>query len=232
MNVGVMKPIATGARAVGVGTRRRWRSEDAMRLARAAGVDDPWELINPVCFREPLAPWTAAMRARQPIQLGRVFRAYHTLRQRHDFLIVEGIGGWLVPFSARLNVETLAQRLGLPVLLVSRPDLGTLNHTLLSLEAIRRAGVVLAGVVFNHTRPRPRTAMARVAQHTNPTLVARLGRVPVLGELPYRAGGGTGQEGGQGLAEAVARHVPGLMRAVRSQTKQVSRRVRVAAMCG
>ncbi|PIQ84808.1 MAG: dethiobiotin synthase [Candidatus Omnitrophica bacterium CG11_big_fil_rev_8_21_14_0_20_63_9] len=185
VDVGVMKPVATGGARLGARGRHRWLSDDARRLAAAAGVRDPWPMINPVCFSEPLAPFTAAARAGRSIELRNIDRAYSWLRQRHDVLIVEGVGGLLVPLTRRATVADLARRLGLPLLIVARPTLGTMNHTLLTIEAARRHGVEIAGVVFNASEPSPQDRMARIAISTNPGLIGARANVPVWGTLPF-----------------------------------------------
>ena len=185
IDVGVMKPVATGAKAGPRDGTRAWVSDDARLLAHAAGVDDPDALINPMCFHEPLAPWMAALRARRPIQLNRILAAFDALRARHRFLIVEGIGGLLVPFSASTTVADLAKRMGLPVVLVARPGLGTLNHTLLSLGCLRARGLRLRGVIVNHASPTPADPMARLAERTNPEILRRF--APIVVRLPHRA---------------------------------------------
>ena len=185
VNVGVMKPIATGGHRLGWGHTARWVSDDARRLAACADVTDPWPLINPVCFNEPLAPWTAALRARRPVALRAARDAFRVLRARHDVLIVEGVGGLLVPLTAHAMLADLARQLGLPLLLVTRPGLGTLNHTLLSLECAATRGLPIAGMVINHTEPSSRNAIARVISRTNIEVLKRLARVPILGSLPF-----------------------------------------------
>lgn len=190
INVGVMKPIATGGRWLGRGQLARWVSDDARHLAACAGVRDPWSLVNPVCFQEPLAPWTAAMRAGRPIVLRRVLDAFAALRDRHDALLVEGIGGLLVPLTARVTVADLARQLGLPLLVVARPGLGTLNHTLLSLACARQAGLTVAGVVVNHAEPPAGDAVTRATHRTNLRVLKRLTQAPIIGPLPFRLGGG------------------------------------------
>ena len=204
LDVGVMKPVATGGRRlpqVGAGT---WVSDDAVRLARAAGVDDPWTRINPVCFREPLAPWTAAIRKGSVIRMDRLLRAFRWLAARHECLIVEGIGGLLVPLTGRIMMADLAKRMRLPLLLVARPGLGTLNHTLLSLACARRLKLPFLGVVIVHSRPRPRHPMARVAERTNPDVLRRFTRL--LGVLPFQPEVlSRGEEGH--LAEWIQRHL-------------------------
>ena len=185
LRVGVMKPVATGGRRVADGNRLRWISADALRLRQAAATRDPWRLINPVCFREPLAPWTASLRARQTIRLSSLARAFHQLSQRHDAVIVEGVGGLLVPLSARLTVADLARRFGLPVVIVARPGVGTLNYSLLTVACARHAGLRVAGLVLNHAAPPSRRRMDRLAERTNRRLLERLAAVPVWGCLPF-----------------------------------------------
>ena len=207
VDVGVMKPVATGGRWLSQRGVRRFVSDDALRLAQAAGTEDPWALVNPICFEEPLAPWTAARRRHTRVRLQTVVGAFRRLAGRHDYLIVEGIGGLLVPLTARDSVAELAGRLGLPLLLVTRPGLGTLNHTRLSLEQIRRSGLACEGIVINHAAPAPRHRMARVAERTNRAVLGRF--AAVRGELPFRPDlFRRGRAPGR-LADWIAAHVDG-----------------------
>ena len=89
LNVGVMKPVATGGRWVRQAGTKRLVSDDAVRLARAAGTADDWALINPVCFEEPLAPWTAARRLHTSIRLQRVHEAYRILARSSQHVVPE-----------------------------------------------------------------------------------------------------------------------------------------------
>ncbi len=181
IDAGVMKPFATGGKRLG----GQCFSEDALFLAKAAGANDSLSLINPSCFKEPLAPSVAAARARRAIDLGQVHRAYSALRECHDLMIVEGVGGLCVPLTARALLLDFAKHLGLAVVIVARPGLGTINHTLLTIEAARRAGLTIAGVIINHAAPMPRDPMARLAIRTNPAVIDRLGKIPIAGVLPY-----------------------------------------------
>lgn len=185
LDVGVMKPIATGGRWTTNGAAGRWVSDDARWLAAAAQVDDPWSLINPICFKEPLAPWTAARRAGTAIRLETPVAAFRALSNRHPFLIVEGVGGLLVPLGPKTTVADLAQRLGLPLVLVARPGLGTLNHTLLTLACARRLRLPVRGLILNQADPPSRDPMARLADATNPEILKRLAHVPRMGRLPF-----------------------------------------------
>lgn len=188
IDVGVMKPVASG------GVRHRdtggacWLSSDAVQLARAAQVDDPWALINPVCYREPMAPWAAARRAQQPVRFDVVQRAYRQLRRRHAWLIVEGIGGLLVPLSPRQTVLDLVRRWRLPLVIVARAGLGTLNHTLLTVAAARQAGVRVAAIVLNHPTPPRDGKRAAAIVRTNRDMLQRLTGLPVFGPRAFVSG--------------------------------------------
>jgi dethiobiotin synthetase len=176
-SVGVMKPFATGART----DRGRLVSDDALFLRAAARVDDPLDLINPICLKPPLAPSMAAQVARKPIELSKVWSAFHKLRRRHSVLIVEGVGGLLVPLVNGWTVADFARKLRLPLLVVARPSLGTLNHTSLTVHAARSHGLRILGLVLNHANPGRRG----LAERLNPAALELFTGVPVLGELPY-----------------------------------------------
>ena len=177
LDVGVMKPFATGARRV----RGRLVSEDARLLQRAAGVEDPLDLINPICLKPPLAPSLAAEVARKPIQLSRVWSAWRILSGRHSTMIVEGVGGLLVPLITGFTVADLARRLKLPLLVVTRPSLGTLNHTALTVHAARSHGLRIAGLVVNSVL----RARRGLAERLNPAALEAQTGVPILAEIPF-----------------------------------------------
>src|SRR3989338_9186965 len=188
LDVDVMKPVATGGRLIRDGAGARLVSDDAVRLARAAGARDPWVMINPVCFKEPLAPTTAARRAGERISIPQIIRAFRALAARHDVVIVEGVGGLLVPLTARATVADLARQLGLPIAIVTRPGLGTLNHTLLTIRCAASARLTIAGLIVNHHAKPQSDGMSRLSERTNPEALARYGRVPIAGILPHREG--------------------------------------------
>lgn len=174
VDVGVMKPVATG------------RSDDARRLLKASGSKDPLELVNPVHFKAPLSPHLAAKREGARADLRTIDRAFAMLKSRHEIVIVEGAGGLLVPIRDGFTMADLAGRLGLPLLIVARDALGTINHTTLTVEAARSRGLKVLGVVVNRSRPgRP-----DLAERLNPEAIAKAAQVPVLASLPWRPGSG------------------------------------------
>src|SRR5690242_3311347 len=135
--VGVMKPIASGNR------------QDAKRLIVAAGLEESLDGVNPLFFKAPLAPTVAAQLERRTLDLESVYRAYWALHKKYDILIVEGVGGVKVPIGESTYVHDLIQALRLPALVVGRATLGTINHTLLTVEALERAKVSIAGILLN-----------------------------------------------------------------------------------
>jgi dethiobiotin synthetase len=176
-DVGVMKPAETGCR-IRNGKRI---PEDAMMLMRYAEVQDPLDLVNPYRFRAPLAPMVAAQQEGRTIEIRKIKEAFRALTKRHEFMVVEGAGGIMVPLTARRSLLDLAVLLGLPVLIVARPGLGTINHTLLTILALRAKEVPIAGIVINHS-----TAMRQgLSERTNPAVMERLSGVPVLGQVRY-----------------------------------------------
>jgi dethiobiotin synthetase len=174
LDVGVMKPIETGVGAEG--------PLDAIALKEAAGVDDALDTICPQQFILPAAPTVAATRERREVDLGAVDAAWETLRTRHDAMVVEGAGGLLVPAAPGVTMCDLAQRLGLSLLVAARSALGTINHTLLTLEAAERRGVPVVGVVVSHSTGSLSDADTANLGELRDALGARLvGEIPPLG---------------------------------------------------
>ena len=111
IDVGVMKPSETGVPPEG--------PMDARALAAAAGVDDPLELVCPLQYAVPAAPLASARAESRSVDLGIAMRAFETLSGEHDFMLVEGAGGLLVPFDDETSMADFAERLGLPLLVLS-----------------------------------------------------------------------------------------------------------------
>jgi dethiobiotin synthetase len=175
IDVGVMKPAETGC-----GLRKGILApSDALKLIKAGGVDDPLDLVNPYRFREPLAPAIAAAREGKRIEIRRIVSAFRILARKHACMIVEGAGGIMVPLTTSHNYLDLARVLNLPVLIVARPGLGTINHTLLTVMALRSRGLRIAGIVINHrSKTRP-----GLAERTGPPVIERLSGVPIIGHV-------------------------------------------------
>jgi dethiobiotin synthetase len=171
-DVGAMKPAQSGV--------TDGEPSDAALLAAAAGDADPPELVCPYSFPAPLAPAVAARVAGVELSFARVVDAARALAARHAALVVEGAGGLLVPLTDRETYADLAIALGLPVLVVARAGLGTVNHTALTVEALRARGLRIAGVVLNRATP-----ASDPSEPFNAPEIEKLARVPIVGSLPY-----------------------------------------------
>jgi dethiobiotin synthetase len=176
LDVGVMKPVETGVGAEG--------PLDALALRTASGADDPLDDVCPLRFALPAAPSVAAAREGRTVELAAVRAAFARQRARHAWLVVEGAGGLLVPLDERLTMADLAGELGLPLLVVARASLGTINHTRLTLEAAEQRGLPVAGVVISHAGGALSGADAENLGALRAWLGARL-----CGELPSLAEG-------------------------------------------
>ena len=178
IDTGVMKPFQTGT------TMRDGQlfAPDAQFLVTVAGVDDPMALVCPVMLDAPLAPSAAAKLAGRRIGIGDVLPAFDELCRRHSFLVVEGAGGLAVPIDGRDTMRDLAAVLQLPVVIVARPSLGTINHTTLTVEYARAAGLDVVGVVVSNYPDVP-----DLAEQTNPEAIEALTGVPVLGLILHDA---------------------------------------------
>ena len=155
------------------------RPADALALRAAAGSRDPLDRICVHRFRAPLAPGVAAARLGRAPDLGSVQAAYRSFGNRRP-VVVEGAGGLLVPLDPRRDVIDLVQALRLPVLLVARAGLGTLNHTGLSLALLAARRIPVLAVVLSRSSP-----VRDPAVEDNPRWLERRHGVPVLGPVPH-----------------------------------------------
>jgi dethiobiotin synthetase len=155
---------------------------DAERLRDAAEGVEPLAEICPYSLQAPLAPAVAARLEGRVIELGRIVAAARALAARHDAVVVEGAGGLLVPLTERESYADLAVALGLPLVVVARAGLGTVNHVLLTVEAARRRGLEIGAVVLNRTSPADDPSVPH-----NAAEIARLAAVKVVEPLPFKA---------------------------------------------
>lgn len=172
VNVGVFKPFESGLKD---------GHADFRYLKEMAGVNDPDHEICPNQFQEALAPAVAAEREGREVNWCGMTDCLESLATKHSFLIVEGAGGLLVPLApGKTNID-LIKECELPVLLIARLGLGTINHTLLSLEALEYRNIACIGVVLNQT-----TAGKTLAEETNPNVLKKLIKVPLLDVIPFQ----------------------------------------------
>ncbi len=163
-----MKPICCGDR------------DDAQRLLAASAEGISIDELNPIWLQSPVAPSVAAAIENVEIDLEKICVSFRSLAERFEIVLVEGVGGWLVPITPIYFVSDLAKQLELPVAIVAENRLGCLNHVLLTLESVRRRGLECAGVILNRANGR-----TDLAQSTNETELRRLltdANLAVIGE--------------------------------------------------
>jgi dethiobiotin synthetase len=172
MDVGVFKPLLSGI-------SRQDPSSDTSLLKELSQTALTSEEITPYEFREPLAPYVAAKLEGRVVTIGDVVSHWEKIRLKHDFYIIEGAGGISVPLGEDFLVSDLMKALQLPIVIVARPNLGTFNHTFLTVQYAKNLGVPIAGIVINGINDQP-----DLAEETNPLLIADLCGVPLLGITP------------------------------------------------
>jgi len=145
-------------------------------LAHCADSPFPLDVICPIRYAEPLAPAVAAKRAGVPLDWSLLQSSLNAIAAKSDVMIIEGVGGVMVPMDEKHTVLDVARWLQLPAIVVARPDLGTINHSLLTVNALRSASVAVAGVVIN----RYPTDTPDTAQETNPAAIEKWGQVRLL----------------------------------------------------
>jgi dethiobiotin synthetase len=175
MRVVGMKPVAAGAEdRDGV-----LINDDVEQLVAASNVKAPRADVNPYCFAPPIAPHIAANLLQSSIQMNRLCDSYQRLTTLAEVVVVEGAGGFCVPFNDLETSADFAQRLALPVVLVVGLRLGCINHALLTAEAIRARGLRLAGWIANDIEP----AMAHA--DANLTAIGMRLAAPLLGRVAF-----------------------------------------------
>jgi len=167
--VGVMKPISCGSR------------EDAKFLMACAGIKEPLDLVNPIFLKHPLSPNVAAKIEKNKIDLKKIIKTLDIFKKKYDTLVIEGCGGLLVPVTDTFFVIDLIPLMKAKTVLVSRAGLGAINHSLLSLEALRKRRIEPVGVIFN----RLNGGDLSIPEKTNPEVISRIGRTQSLGVFPF-----------------------------------------------
>lgn len=173
INVGIQKWVSTGNKNT---------SDDIdyclSMLGRKKEELDPPSLLHPYTFDFPASPHLAAELEGRKINIDKIVESYHTLVRKHDFLIVEGVGGVLVPLSRdRLLIDLVAE-LAIPVLIVTHSGLGTINHTLLTIEALRKRNIDILGMVFNFAGKG-----SKIIEEDNRKIISRTGKTASFGSL-------------------------------------------------
>ncbi len=183
VNAATMKPVQTGA----VLCDGMWMAPDLALHHAGAGFRPPVEhirLMQPYCYEPACSPHLAGRMAGTYPELARIEANARQLLHLYDILLLEGAGGIYAPLTETETTLDLMRRLAMPVILVARRGLGTINHTLLSLDVLRRAGLSVAGVIFNETENVP----VDFIRADNPRAIEAFGKVPILGNMDHLPG--------------------------------------------
>jgi dethiobiotin synthetase len=177
--VGVYKPVESGGRI----EQGKPVSLDMEFVKEKARLDQDLAEMNTYCFSEPVSPHLAARLNKQEIEIDKILAHFCKLQEKYPWILVEGAGGICVPLTeSGVLMADLIGQLGLPVIVVTRPNLGTINHTLLTVKYAQSQGLTVAGIIINYTHDIYRT----VVEETNPDYLHRLTGIPLLGVVPYQ----------------------------------------------
>lgn len=160
------KPICCGDR------------QDAEHLLAASSDGLTLDEVNPIWLKTPASPYTASIAEDRQFEAAPLIDGLAQLQERFDFVVVEGVGGWLVPIRRDYFVCDLAREMELPVVVVALNRLGCLNHTLLTVRAVAATGLQCAGLVLNE-----RDAASDTASATNGRVLREILEVPILPSL-------------------------------------------------
>jgi dethiobiotin synthetase len=177
--VTAMKPVASGC----ISTPSGLISDDARQLQGRSSIDVRYDRVNPYAFEPPIAPHLAAEAVGVRIDIEVIEQAWRCLAAESDQVLVEGVGGWLVPISQRQTMADVALALGLPVIMVVGVTLGCINHALLTAAAVQSAGLRLAGWIANRVDPECQQPDA-VVRALGGWLAA-----PLLADIAYQSDG-------------------------------------------
>jgi len=175
IDVGIMKPAATG-----VLQKTGFKSSDVSILYHASKVTDPENEINPIFMPLPVSPYDASKMLDIPFDKKIIFEQFTKLKNKHDMMLVEGIGGILTPLARDYFVADLIKDLDLETIVVTRSTLGTLNHTMMTIKTCRGYGISVKGIIVNNYDEN-----GGPAEKNAPTTIHEITGVPILGVLPF-----------------------------------------------
>ncbi len=175
VDVGIMKPVATG-----VMQKTGFKSSDVSILYNAAKVTDPENEINPIFMPLPVSPYDASKILDLKFDKKIIFEQFAKLKNKHEMMLVEGIGGILTPLTRDYFVADLIKDLGLETIIVTRSTLGTLNHTMMTIKTCRDYKIPIKGILVNNYDEK-----GGPAEKNSPTTIHEITGVPILGVLPF-----------------------------------------------
>lgn len=172
----VMKPFATGISEYS----NKFRSKDLAILTKAIKIEEKQENLNPYFYPLPCSPHMASSLLNlPPPSLGFAIKKFKLLQKKYDYLLVEGIGGIMVPLNNKHMLLNFIKLTKLGVIIISTPKLGTFNHTLLTVKICQSSGIPIKGIVINKMPNHPNQIEAEI-----PTFIQEYTKLPILGVIP------------------------------------------------
>ncbi len=175
IDVGVMKPIATG-----IPQKTGFKSLDVSLLVEASGVKDSEESINPIFLPLAVSPYDACKNLGLTIDVNIIKEKFENLRKSHEVVLVEGIGGVFTPITKDLFVVDMIKMLGLETIIITRSTLGTLNHTMLTVNACKQYRIPIKGIIINS-----HDAKGGPEEKNAPSTIYEITKIPILGVIPF-----------------------------------------------
>ncbi len=185
LKIGAMKPFETGC----LNKDGILLPSDGMFLRDMAEMNDSLELVTPIKFETPASPLVASRLEDIEIDMDRIFKIFETLKKKYDYLLVEGVGGLMVPITQGKRKKTksfyfvrdLIKDMDLEAIVVCRPTLGTINHTLLTVEALNNKKIPIKGFIINYSN----LIKDDISEKTNLDILREILDIPFLGTMPY-----------------------------------------------
>lgn len=175
VDVGVMKPVATG-----IPQKNDFKSSDVSLLYHASKVNDPEDMINPIFMPLPVSPYDASKTLELDFDKKIIFEKFDKLKNKHDMLLVEGIGGIMTPISRDYFVADMIKAMGLETIIVTRSTLGTLNHTLMTVKTCHDYKIPIKGIIINNYDEN-----GGIAEKNSPSTIYEITNISILGILPF-----------------------------------------------
>ena len=171
-----MKPFATSSDLYS----NRYRSNDTASLAKAAAIKDPDHRLNPIFFRLAASPLMAAEILNKPVDMEMITKEFGSLKEKYDFTVVEGIGGVMVPITNKISLLDVMKKMKLPTIIVSSPRLGSINHTILTINACKVKKIPILGVIFNQMPEDP-----SIVESMTPNYIEKLTDINTISVIPF-----------------------------------------------
>jgi dethiobiotin synthetase len=169
LNVGISKPISCGG------------IEDAVFYKNKLKLKDSIDDINPVKFKQPLSPYAAMKTEKKKVNIARIKRSINNLRKDRDIVLVEGLGGAMAPIKRDYYVADMIKALQMSCVVIARAGLGTINHTLMTIDELKKRKIRIVGIIMNGFDGR------EISQRSNAQVIEKLSGIKVIGKIKAKS---------------------------------------------